>query len=97
MGKLLALRKLQVSLTVDSEAMARAQWDAVDRFAQAVEGVIEAAGLPAQREVSAHVVPTGELLALLASGRAFRVESDFVVGIDGRAKTFAPGADGGAA
>ncbi len=97
MGKLLVLRKLEVDLDLDLEELTQAQWAPVQRFIDSVEALIETVGMPWQRNVSVRVVPTEELLALLSTGRAFRVESDFVVGIDGGAKTFAPGADGGAA
>ena len=84
------LFKLEVTVEADLSPVSAAGFAAFQAWHDRVEAVIAAAGMPAQRAVTARIVPTPELLEFLASGRAFRVESDLLFPVGGGAKDFAP-------
>lgn len=80
---LIALRKLEVTLTADMDAISEAVARVGVGWAERLEAHCEANGLPTERGVKARVVPTAELLDLLACGKAFRIETDFKAMMEG--------------
>jgi hypothetical protein len=75
-GKVLALRRLEVVIEVDAEAYVAAQVDAVFDWAHEADRMLSAAGVTGRRTVNLTARPSEEMLALLASGRAFTIEAD---------------------
>jgi hypothetical protein len=75
-GKVLALRLLEVAIEGDVEAYATAQVDAIFDWAHEADRMLSAAGVTGRRTVNLTARPSEEMLALLASGRAFTIEAD---------------------
>lgn len=79
MSVVIALRKVELNVTADLEAVSEAVSATAINWATALEDHLKAVGLPSARTVQCSVVPSDELAELLASGRAFRVETDFLL------------------
>ena len=79
-------RRLEVEIDADLDAISEAVSACAVAWANAVEAQCNAVGMPAQRAVQCRVVPSAELLTLLAKGRAFRAQSDFLVQVQGAAE-----------
>ena len=86
MTVVIALRRLQLNMTADLDDVSEAVSAAAVGWAQKVDAHLQNVGLPGTKTVECRVVPTPELVALLASGAAFRVESGFLIPVPG-AKT----------
>ncbi|NBE05943.1 hypothetical protein [Paragemmobacter ruber] len=84
MAEIVPLRKLEVEVEADLDAVCQAVSQSACAWADALEAQCEAMGMPDRRAVQVRVVPSAALLDLLASGAAFRVESDFIMAVKGQ-------------